>query len=182
MKTETTKPTKTDSASVVPALLVVSVVPFCFCCLQLQDVTKKGQLLYNAFLKRKWLKETPMIKEKTNRNDPCPCGSGKKYKKCCALNPLKRKIKVLKAGVEKSLDIDLFGKTYQKQIAQEESFQMTKRDFSAGGVQKTAKTTPSSPLAKNAASSREELDKQLHAADKRKEEKFTPTTKDFSNE
>src|SRR5687767_8800137 len=20
---------------------------------------------------------------KTNRNDPCPCGSGKKYKKCC---------------------------------------------------------------------------------------------------
>jgi uncharacterized protein YecA (UPF0149 family) len=19
----------------------------------------------------------------TNRNDPCPCGSGKKYKKCC---------------------------------------------------------------------------------------------------
>ncbi len=22
---------------------------------------------------------------KTGRNDPCPCGSGKKYKKCCAL-------------------------------------------------------------------------------------------------
>jgi hypothetical protein len=21
------------------------------------------------------------------RNDPCPCGSGKKYKKCCALQP-----------------------------------------------------------------------------------------------
>ncbi|WP_374700773.1 SEC-C metal-binding domain-containing protein [Aureimonas sp. D3] len=20
------------------------------------------------------------------RNDPCPCGSGKKYKKCCGLN------------------------------------------------------------------------------------------------
>jgi uncharacterized protein YecA (UPF0149 family) len=20
---------------------------------------------------------------KTGRNDPCPCGSGKKYKKCC---------------------------------------------------------------------------------------------------
>ncbi|MDD4298987.1 MAG: SEC-C metal-binding domain-containing protein, partial [Bacilli bacterium] len=20
---------------------------------------------------------------KVNRNDPCPCGSGKKYKKCC---------------------------------------------------------------------------------------------------
>jgi uncharacterized protein YecA (UPF0149 family) len=21
--------------------------------------------------------------EKIGRNDPCPCGSGKKYKKCC---------------------------------------------------------------------------------------------------
>ena len=26
----------------------------------------------------------PVRKEKkVNRNDPCPCGSGKKYKKCC---------------------------------------------------------------------------------------------------
>jgi len=24
--------------------------------------------------------------EKINRNDPCPCGSGKKYKKCCGVN------------------------------------------------------------------------------------------------
>jgi uncharacterized protein YecA (UPF0149 family) len=23
---------------------------------------------------------------KVGRNDPCPCGSGKKYKKCCAAN------------------------------------------------------------------------------------------------
>jgi len=23
------------------------------------------------------------IKEKVGRNDPCPCGSGKKYKNCC---------------------------------------------------------------------------------------------------
>ena len=22
-------------------------------------------------------------KDKVQRNDPCPCGSGKKYKKCC---------------------------------------------------------------------------------------------------
>ncbi|HBQ64165.1 MAG TPA: hypothetical protein DD727_04430 [Clostridiales bacterium] len=26
----------------------------------------------------------PYVAEpKTGRNDPCPCGSGKKYKKCC---------------------------------------------------------------------------------------------------
>jgi preprotein translocase subunit SecA len=24
--------------------------------------------------------------KKVGRNDPCPCGSGKKYKKCCAAN------------------------------------------------------------------------------------------------
>ena len=26
---------------------------------------------------------TVRIEEKIGRNDPCPCGSGKKYKKCC---------------------------------------------------------------------------------------------------
>ena len=25
----------------------------------------------------------PIRSEKVGRNDPCPCGSGKKYKKCC---------------------------------------------------------------------------------------------------
>jgi len=24
--------------------------------------------------------------ERVGRNDPCPCGSGKKYKKCCGAN------------------------------------------------------------------------------------------------
>jgi len=30
-------------------------------------------------------KETPIRREgtKVGRNDPCPCGSGKKYKRCC---------------------------------------------------------------------------------------------------
>ncbi|WP_298038449.1 UPF0149 family protein [uncultured Desulfuromonas sp.] len=29
----------------------------------------------------------PVVRdEKIGRNDPCPCGSGKKYKKCCGLN------------------------------------------------------------------------------------------------
>jgi preprotein translocase subunit SecA len=25
-------------------------------------------------------------RKKVGRNEPCPCGSGKKYKKCCGLN------------------------------------------------------------------------------------------------
>ncbi|HOL18362.1 MAG TPA: SEC-C metal-binding domain-containing protein, partial [Bacillota bacterium] len=28
-------------------------------------------------------KSQPVTAEKIGRNDPCPCGSGKKYKKCC---------------------------------------------------------------------------------------------------
>ncbi|HHV27325.1 MAG TPA: preprotein translocase subunit SecA [Tissierellia bacterium] len=32
-------------------------------------------------------KQKPIVKEKkVGRNDPCPCGSGKKYKKCCGRN------------------------------------------------------------------------------------------------
>jgi uncharacterized protein YecA (UPF0149 family) len=32
------------------------------------------------------VKPKPVTREvpKAGRNDPCPCGSGKKFKKCCA--------------------------------------------------------------------------------------------------
>jgi uncharacterized protein len=38
-----------------------------------------------------WLRQRPDFQRgerprKTGRNDPCPCGSGKKYKKCCGLD------------------------------------------------------------------------------------------------
>ena len=29
------------------------------------------------------LKKKPVKAKKIGRNDPCPCGSGRKYKKCC---------------------------------------------------------------------------------------------------
>ncbi len=32
-----------------------------------------------------FIKDTPKVSHKTGRNSPCPCGSGKKYKKCCVL-------------------------------------------------------------------------------------------------
>jgi len=39
----------------------------------------------SASLQKFYKKETPFVREvaKVGRNDPCPCGSGKKYKKCC---------------------------------------------------------------------------------------------------
>ena len=45
---------------------------------------------------------------KTNRNDPCPCGSGKKYKKCCLGQDGSRSgpgdMQDIMAGVKKMLD------------------------------------------------------------------------------
>ncbi len=33
-----------------------------------------------------WASEPVRLEHKPGRNDPCPCGSGKKYKKCCGRN------------------------------------------------------------------------------------------------
>ena len=33
----------------------------------------------------KGLSPGPTSRAKTGRNDPCPCGSGKKFKKCCGV-------------------------------------------------------------------------------------------------
>jgi hypothetical protein len=30
----------------------------------------------------------PVRSQKIGRNEPCPCGSGRKYKKCCGATPL----------------------------------------------------------------------------------------------
>jgi len=42
--------------------------------------------LYHYFLSRRTPKQPETVRDtaaKAGRNDPCPCGSGKKYKKCC---------------------------------------------------------------------------------------------------
>lgn len=37
-------------------------------------------------IKDKWSKDQQAVSTKIGRNSPCPCGSGKKYKKCCGSN------------------------------------------------------------------------------------------------
>lgn len=39
--------------------------------------------IYNRYKKKNNIVSANIKKNKTGRNDPCPCGSGKKYKKCC---------------------------------------------------------------------------------------------------
>src|SRR5450432_219077 len=45
---------------------------------------------------------------KIGRNDPCPCGSGKKYKKCCIAKPLSTTNKKMTTG-QKSINAFLAG-------------------------------------------------------------------------
>lgn len=37
-------------------------------------------------IRDKWRSDKQAVSNKIERNAPCPCGSGKKYKKCCGLN------------------------------------------------------------------------------------------------
>lgn len=44
-------------------------------------IVETGTSIVEEILKNR---HKPVVKVKApNRNDPCPCGSGKKYKKCC---------------------------------------------------------------------------------------------------
>jgi uncharacterized protein YecA (UPF0149 family) len=42
-----------------------------------------GRAIYQARLEVNDLDSEPTDRAKVGRNDPCPCGSGKKFKKCC---------------------------------------------------------------------------------------------------
>ncbi|MFC3431862.1 MULTISPECIES: UPF0149 family protein [Sphingobium] len=44
------------------------------------------QLLHEWRLENDQYRPVSVKGDKVGRNDPCPCGSGKKYKKCCGLN------------------------------------------------------------------------------------------------
>lgn len=64
-----------------------------------------------------------MSQAKTGRNDPCPCGSGKKYKQCCASNHAP--IQVANASLELQI---------QQAIRQAWMLQSTGRDVEAESI------------------------------------------------
>ncbi len=60
---------------------------------------------------------------KAGRNDPCPCGSGKKFKKCCALA---RSQKPLKASIISGGMTSKMSSVFQKGISRnQESEEVT---------------------------------------------------------
>ncbi len=57
------------------------------------------------------------MNDKVGRNDPCPCGSGKKYKQCCQLK--KRKgLKNLKAKWISKPQENILDKTFSSAISE----------------------------------------------------------------
>lgn len=48
-----------------------------------EDIEKKAAESLDRLRREIALARPPQKKETTGRNDPCPCGSGKKYKRCC---------------------------------------------------------------------------------------------------
>lgn len=68
--------------------------------------------------------------EKIGRNDPCPCGSGLKYKKCCFGKPPKPKFKakIIKSGPDYTLP-PLLKQIQEDQKNASTEFKMTEHDF-----------------------------------------------------
>ena len=55
---------------------------------KLSDLAKRARGKDDVEAEEELLEKTEKVEPLTaartpNRNDPCPCGSGKKYKKCC---------------------------------------------------------------------------------------------------
>ena len=59
-------------------------------CTERAEQKAKGKRLKPIYLDEgDTLYAEPFVRgvEKIGRNEPCPCGSGKKYKKCCIMKP-----------------------------------------------------------------------------------------------
>ncbi len=54
---------------------------------------------------------------KPGRNDPCPCGSGKKFKQCCWLQNPTGKKKIKATLISGAKPVDLMERTFGSNIA-----------------------------------------------------------------
>jgi hypothetical protein len=54
---------------------------------KISAVTPEKKLTLRALKSEAGMRSKSVSGQKVGRNDPCPCGSGRKYKKCCLLSP-----------------------------------------------------------------------------------------------
>lgn len=60
------------------------------------------------------------MEQKIGRNDPCPCGSGKKYKACCIDKPIKKPLPFKAKLLSQPKPVDLMTRTFGGMIAEAE--------------------------------------------------------------
>lgn len=58
------------------------------------------------------------MEKKTGRNDPCPCGSGKKYKNCCVDKPIRKPLPFKATLLSKPKEVDLMARTFGSMIVE----------------------------------------------------------------
>lgn len=61
-----------------------------------------------------------MEDQKVGRNDPCPCGSGKKYKSCCINKPVHKPLPFKAKLLSQPKQVDLMARTFGGMIAEAE--------------------------------------------------------------
>lgn len=83
------------------------------------------------------------MNKEVGRNDPCPCGSGKKYKKCCGLKEgmAKHSATVLGSSTGKLFERISRANTHIKQVEESGSStpSLADRNVSAPGIETTKK-------------------------------------------
>lgn len=60
------------------------------------------------------------MNEKVGRNDPCPCGSGKKFKNCCIDKPIKKSLPFKATLLSQPKQVDLMSRTFGNYIQEAE--------------------------------------------------------------
>jgi len=63
------------------AQTIIRIFPNAIC-----EYGRLGRTIFQARRKENDFDQPPLGRSKIGRNAPCPCGSGKKYKKCCGAN------------------------------------------------------------------------------------------------
>lgn len=56
------------------------------------------------------------MNKKISRNDPCICGSGKKYKNCCIDKPIQKTLPFKAKLLSKPKEVDLMARTFGAMI------------------------------------------------------------------
>ncbi len=75
------------------------------------------------------------MSKKINRNDPCPCGSGKKYKHCCIKNEV---VKTYTPAGKRKFKAKVLSSTANNLLGRMTTNASTEREFkaTAGGLKK----------------------------------------------